>query len=296
MTQNSTAFQQATLTGEPIARVQGADQAASALYDFIQRYPRLMLLTGAGISTDSGIPDYRDQNGQWKRNPPVQHQDFMKEELTRQRFWARSLIGWPVMRNARPNEAHRAIAALEQHSICQLLVTQNVDGLHNKAGSEQVIDLHGRSDQVICMDCKSRYSRDQVCDQLATLNPDFAELTASVAPDGDADLERDDFHHFRLTECHKCGGILKPDVVFFGDTVPRSRVEAAFQALDDADGLLVIGSSLMVFSGYRFCRKAHELGKPIALLNQGVTRADALATLKLDAPCSETLAGLMMRL
>ncbi|WP_368737546.1 NAD-dependent protein deacetylase [Oceanospirillum sediminis] len=270
-----------------------AAQAANALHDFIQQHAGLMLLTGAGISTDSGIPDYRDQKGQWKRNPPVQHQDFMKDEYTRQRFWARSLIGWPVMRNARPNEAHHAIADLERKNVCQQLVTQNVDGLHNKAGSDRVIDLHGRSDQVVCMDCGQSYSRDWVCDQLATLNPEFARLTASVAPDGDADLERDDFHHFRLTGCQQCGGLLKPDVVFFGDTVPRDRVDAAFQALDNADGLFVIGSSLMVFSGYRFCRKAYELGKPIVLLNQGVTRADELATLKLDASCSDTLSELM---
>ncbi|WP_036565987.1 NAD-dependent protein deacetylase [Oceanospirillum beijerinckii] len=267
-------------------------KASERLQQFIQDHPRLMLLTGAGISTDSGIPDYRDKSGQWKRKPPVQHHDFMSDLHTRQRFWARSLIGWPVMRNAQPNAAHKAIAQLEHNGTCQLLVTQNVDGLHNKAGSQNVVDLHGRSDQVICMGCQVLYTRDQICDQLSTLNPEFAQLTASAAPDGDADLERDDFHQFQLTDCQQCGGILKPHVVFFGDTVPRDRVDTAFDALEQSDGLLVIGSSLMVFSGYRFCRKAHELGKPIALLNKGVTRADELATLKLDAACSETLAGL----
>jgi NAD-dependent SIR2 family protein deacetylase len=266
--------------------------ASEQLFQFIQQHPRLMLLTGAGISTDSGIPDYRDKKGEWKRNPPVQHQDFMKDEHTRQRFWARSLIGWPVMRNAQPNASHHAIAQLEEKNICQQLVTQNVDGLHNKAGSQKVIDLHGRSDQVICTQCANLYSRDQICEQLNQLNPEFAKLTATVAPDGDAYLERDDFHLFQLTACSDCGGILKPHVVFFGDTVPRVRVDSALDALEQSDALLVIGSSLMVFSGYRFCKKAEALGKPIALLNQGITRADSLATLKLDACCGTTLAEL----
>ena len=259
-----------------------------ALTDFIHRHPRLLVLTGAGISTDSGIPDYRDSNGEWKRKQPVQHPDFMRSEQTRQRYWGRSLVGWPVMRDARPNAAHDALARLEQLGHIDLLVTQNVDGLHQRAGSEKVIDLHGRSDQVICMSCDFSCSRDEVHDRSADLNPAFTHFTADTAPDGDADLEVD-FSDFRIPDCPHCGGILKPDVVFFGDNVPKQRVTDALDTLQRADGLLVIGSSLMVYSGFRFCRRAQEWDKPIAALTLGRTRADELLSLKLSAPITPVL-------
>ncbi|WP_097459963.1 NAD-dependent protein deacetylase [Mangrovitalea sediminis] len=264
------------------------DDAARALTTFMRRYPRLMLLTGAGISTDSGIPDYRDGDGAWKRKQPVQHQAFMNRVSVRQRYWGRSLVGWPLIRNAQPNPAHSWLAELEQRDRVSLLVTQNVDRLHQRAGSQQVIDLHGRADEVICMDCGYRCDRDEVHAWNHALNPDFHGYSAAAAPDGDADLDLD-FSRFQVADCPHCGGILKPDVVFFGDFVPRHRVDAALAALKDSDGLLVIGSSLMVYSGFRFCRYAKEWGKPIATLNLGRTRADALVDLKLNARIGETL-------
>ncbi|KEA65121.1 NAD-dependent protein deacetylase of SIR2 family [Marinobacterium lacunae] len=266
--------------------------SSPSLFHFIHRHPRLLVLTGAGISTDSGIPDYRDRDGQWKRKQPVQHADFMHSHSTRQRYWGRSLIGWPVMQKARPNRAHEALALLEQRGHIELLVTQNVDGLHQRAGSQAVIDLHGRADAVICMGCNYQCSRDEVHERSARLNPDFSGFTAATAPDGDADLEVD-FSDFEVPHCPHCGGILKPDVVFFGDNVPKSRVQHALDALQRADALLVVGSSLMVYSGFRFCRRAKEWGKPIAALTLGKTRADALLDLKLDAPIGPTLEQLL---
>ncbi|PSL12234.1 NAD-dependent SIR2 family protein deacetylase [Marinobacterium halophilum] len=258
------------------------------LTDFIHRHPRLLILTGAGISTDSGIPDYRDANGEWKRKQPVQHPDFMRSEHTRQRYWGRSLVGWPVMRDAQPNGAHTALAQLESLGHIERLVTQNVDGLHQQAGNRNVTDLHGRSDRVICMHCDFTCSRDEVHQRSAEMNPAFTRFTAVTAPDGDADLEVD-FSEFRIPDCPHCGGILKPDVVFFGDNVPKQRVIDALDALQRADALLVIGSSLMVYSGFRFCRRAHEWDKPIAALTLGKTRADELLSLKLNASIGPVL-------
>ncbi|MBV0933335.1 NAD-dependent protein deacetylase [Marinobacterium weihaiense] len=268
---------------------------AHALHAFIHQHPRLLVLTGAGISTDSGIPDYRDANGDWKRKQPVQHPDFMRCEHTRKRYWGRSLVGWPVMRDARPNPAHAALARLEAQGHIDLLVTQNVDGLHQRAGNTRVIDLHGRSDRVICMHCDFYCSRDEVHQRSAELNPDFTRYRATTAPDGDADLEVD-FSSFHIPDCPHCGGILKPDVVFFGDNVPKQRVLNALDALQQADGLLVIGSSLMVYSGFRFCRRAHEWHKPIAALTLGKTRADELLSLKLDAPIGPVLTDTLTQL
>lgn len=265
------------------------DEAGAMLAEFIHRHPGLMILTGAGVSTDSGIPDYRDGDGAWKRRQPVQHQDFMISPTVRQRYWGRSLIGWPVIRNARPNTAHHHVAELELRNHSRLLVTQNVDRLHQQAGSRAVTDLHGRADEVICMGCGYRCKRDEVHERCADMNPEFGHYTAGAAPDGDADLEVD-FSDFRVADCPCCGGILKPDVVFFGDYVPKDRVCSALDTLKASDGLLVIGSSLMVYSGFRFCRYAKEWGKPMATLNLGRTRADSLVDLKLNSGISETLA------
>ncbi|WP_404369543.1 NAD-dependent protein deacetylase [Marinobacter sp.] len=268
--------------------------AADALAEFIQHHPRLFVLTGAGVSTDSGIPDYRDGEGAWKRRQPVQHQDFMCCEHTRKRYWGRSLVGWPVIRNARPNPAHFQVAELENRGLTSLLVTQNVDRLHQHAGSRQVVDLHGRADQAVCMSCGYHCDRDEVHERCHDLNPAFRHFTASSAPDGDADLEVD-FASFEVANCPMCDGILKPDVVFFGDNVPRARVVSALEALRESDGLLVIGSSLMVYSGFRFCRHAREWDKPIATLNLGRTRADPLVDLKLNARIAETLTATLER-
>ena len=265
------------------------DVAAAQLAQFIHKHPRLVVLTGAGVSTDSGIPDYRDTSGAWKRKPPVDHRDFMRCAATRQRYWGRALIGWPAIRNAAPNPAHFHLAELERRGHVELLVTQNVDRLHQRAGSERVVDLHGRADEIRCMDCDYRAQRQLVHERSFALNPGFRHYRAASAPDGDADLEVD-FSHFNVADCPQCRGILKPDVVFFGDNVPKTRVQEALDALRASDGLLVVGSSLMVYSGFRFCRYAQEWNKPIAALNLGRTRADELLDLKLNAGIGETLA------
>src|SRR5689334_13591183 len=264
-----------------------------ALADFIERYPRLFVLTGAGCSTDSGIPDYRDADGGWKRAQPVTLQAFMSEPRTRRRYWARSLVGWQRFGHATPNAAHRALARLEQRGNVERLVTQNVDRLHQAAGSTDVIDLHGRLDLVRCMDCWRLQPRAELQDELLLLNPSWAQLDARTAPDGDADLDGLDFGTFEVPPCSYCAGVLKPDVVFFGESVPKERVEAAMHHLQQADAMLVVGSSLMVYSGYRFAQAAAAAGKPIAAVNLGRTRADDLLTLKVTQPCAEALAFLL---
>lgn len=261
----------------------------SRLEDFIAAHRRLFVLTGAGCSTGSGIPDYRDEQGAWKRTPPVTYQAFVGDGITRRRYWARSLVGWPRIAQAQPNAAHRALAALEAQGRCSQLLTQNVDGLHQAAGSRAVIDLHGRLDAVVCLGCGASSSRADVQRRLAEANPAWAGLAAGAAPDGDADLEDRDFATFQVPACDACGGMLKPDVVFFGENVPRDRVLRAREALASADAMLVAGSSLMVWSGFRFARFAHEAGLPLAILNRGRTRADDLAGLKLDAEIGSTL-------
>ncbi len=256
---------------------------------FISDHRRLFVLTGAGCSTESGIPDYRDADGAWKRTGPMTFQTFVGDAHARQRYWARSLVGWPRFRRARPNGAHAALARLEADDRIELVVTQNVDGLHQAAGQRRVIDLHGRLDTVRCMTCGRTRSRDLLQHELLERNPQFAGLAAEDAPDGDADLDGVDFSTFDVPACD-CGGILKPDVVFFGESVPRERVAAAMDALAGADAMLVIGSSLMVYSGFRFARAAAEAGKPIAALNIGRTRADHLLSLKVSASCAQALA------
>lgn len=265
---------------------------SQALLEFVQRYPRLFVLTGAGVSTDSGIPDYRDASGEWKRASPVTLQAFLGNETTRRRYWARSLIGWPSVANARPGAAHYGLAELQRLGHVHTLLTQNVDGLHQAAGSRDVEDLHGRIDRVTCLACAAQTARASFQNQLHDANPGWQHLTAVRAPDGDADLDHADFANFNVPDCEYCGGLLKPDVVFFGENVPRPRVARSFERLQTADALLVVGSSLMVFSGFRFARAAAGAGLPIAILNRGRTRADALAQLKVDAPCGPALTEL----
>jgi NAD-dependent SIR2 family protein deacetylase len=269
------------------------DDTSSALADFIERHERLLVVTGAGCSTGSGIPDYRDADGQWKRSPPITLQTFMGDDHARARYWARSMVGWRRFGKAGPNEAHRALARLEDQGKLRLLVTQNVDRLHQAAGSRRVVDLHGRLDEVRCMSCDHREPRGALQARLAELNPKWTGLDAGDAPDGDADLEADDFSSFSIPPCPQCGGVLKPDVVFFGELVPRVRVESVLQGLQEADAVLVVGSSLMVHSGYRYVRTAAEAGLPVAAVNLGRTRADELLSLKVDAPCAQALAFLL---
>ncbi|MGN4152757.1 NAD-dependent protein deacetylase [Burkholderia gladioli] len=274
-----------------------ADPAAlDALHAFVERHPRLFVLTGAGISTDSGIPGYRDRNGQWMRSPPIQYQEFVGSESARRRYWARSMLGWPVVGRARPNAAHRAIARLGAAGRIGGLVTQNVDGLHQRAGSRGVIELHGGIDGVSCLDCGAHHARAAIQHTLEADNPALLAYEAVPLADGDAQLELDTLDGFRVPACPICAGMLKPAVVFFGENVPRERVAAATRALDEADAMLVVGSSLMVYSGYRFCVWAGERGKPVAALNLGLTRADPLLALKVEAACGATLEALLARL
>lgn len=263
------------------------------LLDWARRHPRWLVITGAGCSTEVGIPDYRDQAGQWKRPQPVTYQAFMGDALVRQRYWARSLVGWRVMGHARPGAAHHALAALEDAGHVQLLLTQNVDGLHSAAGSRKVLDLHGRIDTVRCMDCGHRFARADWQRALEALNPDWVQLQARTAPDGDADLDGLPFAEFRIPPCPHCGtGVLKPDVVFFGESVPRERVQRGLDTLARVDGVLVAGSSLMVYSGFRFVQAAAAAGLPVLAINQGRTRADALLAAKLQADVGEALQAL----
>ena len=251
-----------------------------------------LVLTGAGISTGSGIPDYRDELGAWKRPAPVNFQDFMAHAATRQRYWARSLAGWPVFAKAQPNAAHRALAQLELAGCVQTVITQNVDGLHQRAGSRHVVDLHGCLAQVICMGCGATSARSTFQHTLLAANPHWQHHHAPAAPDGDADLSGVDFAAFHVPACPTCGGILKPDVVFYGENVPAARKQYAMEQLGTSRALLVVGSSLMVYSGLRFVHVAKQLGLPVAAINLGATRADAELDIKLPAPCDEALAQL----
>lgn len=262
----------------------------TALCDFVSRHRRLFVLTGAGCSTDSGIPDYRDANGAWKRSPPVSLQAFMGSDAVRRRYWARSLVGWRHFSRAQPNAAHESLAGMERRGGLELLVTQNVDGLHQAAGSLRVVDLHGRLDRVVCVECGAKVAREELQAELLRCNPAWGGLQGRPAPDGDADLEGLSFEDFEVSCCARCGGVLKPDVVFFGESVPRDRVAAAMQGLERADAVLVVGSSLMVYSGFRFVQAAAQSGKPVAAINLGRTRADELLTLKVSEDCAAALA------
>ena len=262
---------------------------AERLVSFLRAHPRVTALTGAGISASSGIPTYRDKSGRWLRSEPIQHQAFIASETARKRYWGRSMAGWPAVQAARPNEAHRALARLESLGTVTTVITQNVDRLHQRAGSRDVIDLHGRLDRVVCLDCGNGQHRETLQHRLTAANPTLHARSARPRPDGDADIADDLVTSVTVPECLACKGVLMPDVVFFGGSVPRERVDLGMQAIANSDGLLVIGSSLTVYSGYRFCRRAHSLGKPIAIINPGVTRADDLAALKLTEDCGPLL-------
>jgi NAD-dependent SIR2 family protein deacetylase len=252
---------------------------------------RWLVLTGAGVSTDSGIPDYRGPGS--PARTPMTYQDFVRTPEGRQRYWARAHVGWSRMREAHPNATHYALANLEHDGRLTGLITQNVDGLHGRAGHRDVIDLHGRIDRVICLQCRELTPRAELHALLSMLNPGYASRAGEVAPDGDAVL--DDTADFRVAECGTCGGHLKPDVVFFGENVPKDRVERSYVLVDETEALVVLGSSLQVMSGLRFVRAAHKRGIPIVIVNRGTTRGDDLATVKLEAGCAETLAELTGR-
>jgi NAD-dependent SIR2 family protein deacetylase len=254
---------------------------------------RVVVLSGAGLSTDSGIPDYRGPDAPPRR--PMTYDEFVSGPGARQRYWARSHIGWRRMTRARPNDGHRAVAELGRAGVVTTVITQNVDGLHEAAGSNEVVDLHGRLSRVVCLRCGDLSSRAVLDQRLAELNPGFADDeeagTAVQAPDGDADVTA--FADFVVASCLVCGGPLKPDVVFFGENVPPARVRRCYDAVDVAGALLVAGSSLTVQSGLRFVRRAHERGLPIVLVNRGATRGDPLVTVKIDAGCTPVLVALL---
>ncbi len=252
------------------------------LIDFVHRYPRLLVITGAGCSTAAGIPAYRDEHGAWKQREPMRFHVFTGDAHARKRYWARSMLGWRTMAHAQPTAAHHALAQLERADRINLLVTQNVDGLHQAAGSQAVVDLHGRIDTVCCLGCGTRSPRRALQHELMVRNPDWLGLDARSLADGDADLEGRDFAAFEVPDCPHCGGLLKPDVVFFGESVPRERVAAVRESLAQADAVLVAGSSLMVYSGYRFVEEAVAAGKPVVAVNRGRTRADPVLTFKVE--------------
>jgi NAD-dependent SIR2 family protein deacetylase len=272
-----------------------APMASRAAIEHLRRWitgrRRVFVLTGAGCSTASGIPDYRDDNGDWKRRPPVMILPFRTQEAVYRRYWARAYAGWPRFTAAAPGAAHHAFAAWERSGTLACLVTQNVDGLHQRAGSRSVIDLHGPLDEVVCLGCGARTSRESVQKTMAAANPAWSGCPGSrerrddgrdsIGPrDLHADVEGLMIESFAPPRCDRCAGLLKPDVVFFGENVPVPRVEDARLALSRADALLVAGSSLMVYSGFRFVRFAHDLGLPIAIVNRGRTRGDDCAELK----------------
>jgi NAD-dependent SIR2 family protein deacetylase len=248
------------------------------------------VLTGAGISTESGIPDYRGPDGAEVRRAPMTFQTFTGDAAARRRYWARSHIGWRTIARAVPNAGHRAVAELQRRGLLTGVITQNVDGLHQAAGASGVIELHGNLDRVVCLGCGDTTGRDDHDQRLRMANPVFDAQVLAVNPDGDVDLPDEAVDRFRVVDCLSCGdGTLKPDVVFFGETVPRPRVDASFATVHDARLLLVLGSSLTVMSGRRFVLRAAKLGIPVAIVNRGSTRGDDYATLTVDAPLGAVL-------
>lgn len=259
------------------------------LADFLSSHRRVLVLTGAGLSTASGIPGYRDAEGIRRGRPPTEGPEFRRSDALRRRYWARSTVGWPVLAQAEPNDGHRALARLERSGHVAHVITQNVDGLHQRAGTHSLIELHGNIHHVRCLACGYVQPRAALQERLLRDNPALAGVLAQPLPDGDALLEPESLEQFLVPDCAICGGVLQPDVVFFGDNVPRERTERALGWMNGADALLVVGSSLMVFSGYRFAKLAAAAGKPIAAVNVGKTRADDLIGLKVALPAQQAL-------
>jgi NAD-dependent SIR2 family protein deacetylase len=257
----------------------------------------VVVLSGAGLSTDSGIPDYRGATGSLRRHTPMTYQTFTRDPRGRHRYWARSYVGWRQIRGARPNPGHRAVAELQQAGVVSGVITQNVDGLHQAAGARDVVELHGGLDRTICLACGDSAGRAVLDERLRAANPHFGPRTDEINPDGDAELPDEVLDGFVMVDCAACGGgPLKPDVVFFGETVPRDRVDTCFELVDDAGCLLVLGSSLTVMSGYRFVLRAAKLGIPVGIVNVGPTRGDAKADVRVDAPLGLVLPELVARI
>ena len=255
-----------------------------------------VVLSGAGLCTESGIPDYRGPTGAARPSSPMTYQVFIGDPAARRRYWARSHLGWRVIGEARPNAGHVAVARLQRAGLLSGIVTQNVDGLHQAAGATDVVDLHGRLDAVVCLDCGDRTGRERLAGRLEEANRDWTAQVLAVHPDGDVAVPDEDLASFVVVPCAVCGGVLKPDVVFFGENVPRDRVQRSFALVEAAGALVVLGSSLTVMSGYRFVLRARKTGVPVAIVNQGATRGDAQAGVLVDAPLGPTLAALAGRL
>jgi NAD-dependent SIR2 family protein deacetylase len=251
------------------------------------------ILSGAGLSTESGIPDYRGPTGLARRAQPMTYQTFTGSAAARQRYWARSHLGWRAIAAAAPNLGHQAVAELERRGQLTGIITQNVDGLHQAAGAQHVTELHGSLSRVRCLGCGQRTARMELDWRLRAANPGWDEQPGQLNPDGDAMLSGAAEARFQVVDCLGCGGVLKPDVIFFGENVPRTRVDSCFELVTGSRALVVLGSSLTVMSGYRFVRHAARLGIPVAIVNQGPTRGDPEATLTVDAPLGRTLSGLL---
>ncbi|MFD3639050.1 NAD-dependent protein deacetylase [Streptomyces griseus] len=249
----------------------------------------VLVLSGAGISTESGIPDYRGEGGSLSRHTPMTYQDFTADAGARRRYWARSHLGWRTFGRARPNAGHRAVAAFGRRGLLSGVITQNVDGLHQAAGSADVVDLHGRLDRVVCLSCGALGPRSELARRLEEANEGFAPVAAAMNPDGDADLTDEQVGDFRVVPCAVCGGVLKPDVVFFGESVPPRRVEHCRALVDAASALLVLGSSLTVMSGLRFVRQAERSGLPVLIVNRDPTRGDRHALPRIALPLGDAL-------
>ncbi|MFF5960694.1 NAD-dependent protein deacetylase [Streptomyces luteogriseus] len=256
----------------------------------------VLVLSGAGLSTESGIPDYRGEGGSLSRHTPMTYQDFTADAQARRRYWARSHLGWRTFGRARPNAGHQTVAAFGRHGLLSGVITQNVDGLHQAAGSEDVVELHGTLTRVLCLSCRAFSSRRELALRLEEANPAFAPVAAGINPDGDADLTDDQVEGFRVVSCTDCGGTLKPDVVFFGETVPPQRVEHCRELVRAATSVLVLGSSLTVMSGLRFVRQAAKEGKPVLIVNRDRTRGDQHALTRVSLPLGTALGTVAHRL
>jgi NAD-dependent SIR2 family protein deacetylase len=256
----------------------------------------VLVLSGAGISTESGIPDYRGEGGSLSRHTPMTYQDFTADPAARRRYWARSHLGWRTFGRALPNAGHRAVAAFGRHGLLSGVITQNVDGLHQAAGSEGVVDLHGRLDRVVCLSCGDFSDRRELALRLEEANKGFAPVAAGINPDGDADLTDAQVGDFQVVPCIVCGGVLKPDVVFFGEAVPPQRAEQCRALVREASALLVLGSSLTVMSGLRFVRQAAQAGQPVLIVNRDPTRGDRHALARVALPLGDALSAVAGRL
>ncbi|WP_394428735.1 NAD-dependent protein deacetylase [Streptomyces sp. SGAir0957] len=290
-----------TLTWEPVEGLPPASTDLAPVADAL-RAGGVLVLSGAGLSTESGIPDYRGEHGSLRRHTPMTYQEFTADAWARRRYWARSQVGYRAMTRARPNTGHRAVATLAGAGLVTGVITQNVDGLQQAAGLADVVELHGSLRRVICLDCGDLSDRDALDRRLRAANPAFEEAAerhaaaARVNPDGDVELPDEAVREFQLVPCHVCGGVLKPDVVFFGENVPQDRVAACRALVAAASSVLVLGSSLTVMSGLRFVRQAAQADIPVLIVNQGAGRGDALATHRVALPLGEALTDVVARL